>query len=53
MKAFFGTVTCVHVAIGLTPQLITVSGLRSGGAATLDVIPPGARKPDHVRVRLG
>ena len=31
MKAFFGAVTCVHVAIGLTPQLITVSGLRSGG----------------------
>jgi S1-C subfamily serine protease len=29
------------------------SGLRSGDAATLEVIPPGARKPERVRVRLG
>jgi S1-C subfamily serine protease len=30
-----------------------VSGLRSGAAAVLDVIPPGARKAQQVRVRLG
>ena len=30
-----------------------VSGMRSGQAVTLDVIPPGARKPDRVRTRLG
>jgi S1-C subfamily serine protease len=29
------------------------SGLKTGQTATLDVIRPGARKPEHVRVRLG
>jgi S1-C subfamily serine protease len=30
-----------------------VSGTKSGQAVTLDVIPPGSRKPEHVRARLG
>ncbi|MEA2496336.1 MAG: hypothetical protein QOJ29_4247 [Thermoleophilaceae bacterium] len=29
------------------------SGLKSGSNATLDVIPPGARKPETIRVRFG
>jgi S1-C subfamily serine protease len=28
------------------------SGMKSGASADLQVIPPGARKPEHVRVRL-
>ena len=41
------------VANTLASWCAATGGLRSGQRVTLDVIPPGERKPQHVNVRLG
>ncbi|MFL5894932.1 MAG: hypothetical protein ACJ76Z_07435, partial [Thermoleophilaceae bacterium] len=40
------------VANTLASWCAAVSGTRSGQDVTLDLIPPGARKPQHVSIRL-
>ncbi|MEA2426199.1 MAG: hypothetical protein QOH13_2609, partial [Thermoleophilaceae bacterium] len=58
--AGLGAETALLTAVNGRPTANTLagwcaatSGLKSGGTATLDVIPPGARKPERVNVRMG